>query len=423
MQHKKKKQVIQNQVDTSLQTKNFDDENATQSNSKSNNPFLNPNQKPHNPFLPISKKSTEIQKEALNGVELKKQIGRDAALEQLAHKYVYQDVLSPQDHADLANLGFKANPLIKASQSLEMQVFVPIGDRAKEDNTPVLAFRGTKGFADIMHDVNLSGVGIGQFRINQEIIGNILRSLNGKVDVTGHSLGGALAQITGVEYAHFVRRIVTFQSPGIPNHLVKKLEKHNEKAEKAIESTHYRVKNDLVDKAGEASTSGRVYEFAPGLNPLKAHSHFPLEALEKAKDEELAAMRIKSGKTNAPNTFRPAETGRVVVGGMLLGVPLAGFGFYNEAKASLNEDNEVRKWVKQQTMDQIGKLPADEKIRMIKILISGWTSEDDFSAIVKICRSVGSGIEMKTLRDALLLESNRLFGFQKKTLILELSRI
>ena len=73
-------------------------------------------------------------------------------------------------------------------------------------------------------------------------------------------------------------------------------------------------------------------------------------------------------------------------------------GFYED-------DNQVRAWVARMSRDELARLPAEEKIEMIKTLIGGffsWISDDDVATMEKILASVQTESEMEVIRRALL---------------------
>jgi hypothetical protein len=51
-------------------------------------------------------------------------------------------------------------------------------------------------------------------------------------------------------------------------------------------------------------------------------------------------------------------------------------------------DTVIREWTHDQTPEAIGSQPVGEKVRMIKRLLKGWVSDDDVTAVQKICASV-----------------------------------
>ena len=81
----------------------------------------------------------------------------------------------------------------------------------------MLDIRGTNSFADAIADADPQGVGSKQFRANWhgptgvkswlDSMGNAFpAAIDGGVDIVGHSLGGALAQLVAAEYTHLGKR-------------------------------------------------------------------------------------------------------------------------------------------------------------------------------------------------------------------------
>jgi peptidoglycan hydrolase-like protein with peptidoglycan-binding domain/pimeloyl-ACP methyl ester carboxylesterase len=143
---------------------------------------------------------------------------------------------------------------------------------------PVVAFRGSQDQKSWADDYNKEGVGAYQFRMNEADIVELLergRSEAGPPDVVGHSLGGALAQLAAAHHASQVNEVVTFQAAAIP------MEDAVRAGQAGVESTHYRVKGDLVPLSGEAFTPGIEETFsASGSSKYtygEAHITYPLE--------------------------------------------------------------------------------------------------------------------------------------------------
>jgi hypothetical protein len=94
----------------------------------------------------------------------------------------------------------------------------------------------------------------------------------------------------------------------------------------------------------------------------------------------------------------------LLICGALVGVPA---GMAGEALADVAydeatiDDDEIREWIASHGLDDIRRLPAREKSRMIFSLMRGWISDEDVATIVRILDSVGSIAEMAALRQAI----------------------
>lgn len=124
------------------------------------------------------------------------------------------------------------------------------------DKRPVLAFKGTdfSKTGDAMADVDPVAVGFTAFKFKQGEIQALMEQAGGKVDVTGHSLGGALAQNAASAFPSKIRRVVTFQAPGISQEQVRQFNNlaDNERPEVA----HHIATGDIVDLAGGKHIGG-----------------------------------------------------------------------------------------------------------------------------------------------------------------------
>ncbi len=150
--------------------------------------------------------------------------------------------------------------------------------RAGPGLRPALAFRGSQDTASWADDSNPEGVGAYQFRMNEADIVKLLamgQSDAGAPDVIGHSLGGALAQLTAARYGSMVNECVTFQAAAITR------DEALQAGRSGVDSTHYRVQGDLVPLAGRAFTPGVEETFRSGAGGLGkfsgAHTSYPLQ--------------------------------------------------------------------------------------------------------------------------------------------------
>lgn len=139
-------------------------------------------------------------------------------------------------------------------------------------NKPVVAFRGTQAsegdIRDIATDIDPRGVGFAQFENNAQQLSQIAQKYPGAV-VTGHSLGGALAQRYAANFG--AGELVTFNSPGIDNQTASQFKKGR--------ATHYVADGDLVSLGGEKFVKGdvKIVSFKSGKTPIvgnTADKHF-----------------------------------------------------------------------------------------------------------------------------------------------------
>lgn len=218
---------------------------------------------------------------------------KDAMIEQLAHGMVAKD-LDDADRQFLEVNGYRAMPIIRGKREFVMRTFLP----TQAGKEPIVSFRGTvpSKVDTLIADLDPSGIGMYQFNPNRDLITGQMNAAaaHGAVISAGHSLGGALAQIAAATFPDLVSSIVTFQAPGVPREIAQALINYNEQnPDKAIESSHHRVKGDLVPLGGQVLTPGEVHnhEMTGGNllnnNALSKHLVFPLAQEELAKGNVL----------------------------------------------------------------------------------------------------------------------------------------
>lgn len=211
--------------------------------------------------------------------------GYHVILEQLAHVYAY----GKGDEKTLETWGYALGDEHEDKNSgLRVVSFRPRNRDALDPDgrplRPVVAFRGTANLGGALDDANDQGIGTFQFSRNEREIQNVLQGAGSAPDVTGHSLGGALAQLAAARLGSMVGDIVTFQSPGIEGAEAQRIDKDKHAA------THYRAGGDLVSDAGEAFAIGEVFTFErKGPDSPLSHMTYPLaqlNALRAASDAD-----------------------------------------------------------------------------------------------------------------------------------------
>lgn len=188
----------------------------------------------------------------------------------------------------LQYFGYRAHKTVKGVMGLEMKLFTPVPreqlppearERCKDYTMPIVAFRGSEGGAiasksyssgraDWLSDFADPQVGLRQFQANRDLIADVMATAKAASKslpwVTGHSLGGALAQTAACEMPQFVGHVVTFQAPGIDTKTLQKLKDFNAKqtdSGRRISSTHVHYSGDLVERAGEGYTDGVIESY------------------------------------------------------------------------------------------------------------------------------------------------------------------
>lgn len=218
-------------------------------------------------------------------------IPSDTFVEFAAHKLAYGGKASALAASEiLESNGYAADATIAFNGPAGFQVtglFPYAGSNVK----PILAIRGTASMRGVAADLHPGGVGKGQFNENRDLIEAIFsmaESSNNQFVVTGHSLGGAMAQRTAMEFPGRTARLVTFQSPKVAG--------DNDKSNNAIniinkggeESNiqHYTAKGDVVDWTGFLSNhlGGNVEEIDTGRWTPTAHTDFVHGDMENEED-------------------------------------------------------------------------------------------------------------------------------------------
>jgi hypothetical protein len=161
-------------------------------------------------------------------------------------------------------------------------LLMPQNDR--KDVTPVLTFKGTtpSSMGDVTADLDPVGVGFTTFQRHKGEVASLIDEAGGKVDVVGHSLGGALAQNCGFSFNANVRRVVTFQSAAISGTQALMLRA----MKKQPEATHHVAKGDPVPTGGLGHLKGDGFLHKTGKTLGGAHTTYLFTSPEFKADRE-----------------------------------------------------------------------------------------------------------------------------------------
>lgn len=189
-----------------------------------------------------------------------------AFYEWVAHYLAYRPEGYKPNASDLQTLainGYEFDRVEKGDLGFQFAI-VRSKDPSKKND--IIAFRGTqpKELATIYTDTNPTAVGYQQFRINRGLISSLFTG--NRMDVTGHSLGGSLAQIVASYYAAQIGNVYTYQAPGIDDSMVARF---NANKNDDTEVHHHVAVGDMVDKAGEMNLPGTVYVHDFGIHWIK----------------------------------------------------------------------------------------------------------------------------------------------------------
>ncbi len=219
-------------------------------------------------------------------------------LEQIAHYYTYHPKTA--DRSWLAERGYRIVGNYDKKHDCQWTIFAPNEVGRRFGRSWVVSFRGTEGSKDVKADVGNLVVGQEQFVCN---IGDIAKSLavcKSNPVVTGHSLGGALAQLAACYLPQMVKKVVTFQSPGIDKASIKRLDDYNKNPKNAgrkIYSEHHLANDDVVIKyAGQGRTKGNIYEYQQQHLGI-SHKKFPVTASQRAA----TGNHARGGNTRMPD--------------------------------------------------------------------------------------------------------------------------
>ncbi|MEO0969588.1 MAG: DUF4157 domain-containing protein, partial [Cyanobacteria bacterium J06639_18] len=328
-------------------------------------------------------------------------------LEYVAHHVVYDHyaLKDPEQSAILKRAGYNIKKVYWRTGRYGFQacLILPSSNHRKTP-TPILAIRGTDSLGGLSTDFDFAQVGSNQFLANRKQISELLNLAEGSVDLTGHSLGGAVAQIIATNFPGKVRNLVTFQSPGINLSTQSKFNRLK-KSEQPEHITHHIAGRDLVDFAGGGRLPGSIYEHEQQSgSPIDAHKAF-LFATDTFREQrerlglsdhfmnnEVRKNIIRKGNPSITRHRRyPYQIRRFFaeVGRSVLSFITSPFFLLFDAFSSQRPDKSGA---------PIASYRAMKKIRRILDRLEGWTSARDMRIILDILSTVEDPSEMLEIR-------------------------
>ncbi len=199
--------------------------------------------------------------------------------------------------------------------NLEFLTHLAVGFRAAfiwakddADEPPVLAFEGTHDVYDLLTDLDPAGVGVTQFIAMRKKIKETLQFASQQTGrgilLTGHSLGGALAQLTAAQFSGQFKfaDVVTFQAPGITKTWLDFYEATT-KGKDRPDVTHYTQAGDPVAHAGEAALPGtnrrvRTQSLVDAADVAGLHTTEPIEADKSGRFKESGKPEVAEEGTH-----------------------------------------------------------------------------------------------------------------------------
>lgn len=228
-----------------------------------------------------------------------------------------RDILRKADFTVTQTLD--ATVLSASGEQLEGQEgFAAMAVESKNSSEVYLVFRGTDDRAGDMTDyLSTGGVEVGKkqyaaFKKQLDDLANRYRSSGKRIIVTGHSLGGALAQRFAADHPEMVSDLVLFQSPGVEESVWKKAEEARKAGRHVPRATLYVAAWDPIADRGyrhALDPTVVIAEFEGGERKkgFKEHSGFVLQS-EKAASPWGAKQRYSTwGKVKGYRTVSYAE--------------------------------------------------------------------------------------------------------------------
>lgn len=217
-----------------------------------------------------------------NAEKLSEDLPKATTEEALAKRVAYMDykeLTNPDTH----DLSVKVVQRVLSDRDIEIegQIDDPSSGfkawkfNSKAGDRPMLVATGTetKGLADIRADL-MGNVGYDQYELNAKKIGDYLEeeaAKGNKVEVSGHSLGGALTQMIVASHPDKISKAITFNAAGVPETVNAEYEENVAKTGSRPEITHHIAEGDAVSLAGERFLDGNIKISGGYGNAMDAH--------------------------------------------------------------------------------------------------------------------------------------------------------
>lgn len=222
-----------------------------------------PHEVPATPLIPDLDR--QMRRRLFPGAPLSHESIPDAHIfaEFLAHRYAYDaDLLLYREALRRNGYAPERSHAFETREGLTFYIVMPAEGR--RDLPPWVVFRGTRvdDLNDIRTDLEFQ-IGHRHFHAVMELgLGEMLagaaRDAGGiKPKVTGHSLGGALAQLAATMWPERIGEVVTFQAPGLTRVNFHRAQERLA-AGPAPTVTHYIGDADVVHEAGQRHLPGRT---------------------------------------------------------------------------------------------------------------------------------------------------------------------
>ncbi|MCA9997545.1 MAG: DUF4157 domain-containing protein [Anaerolineales bacterium] len=334
---------------------------------------------------------------------------QDIQYEIIAHVLAYRDVISSTGSKLLEKWGYEdhwVTTINDESTSLFAGLLMPNPEKKHLQRIPIIAFRGSKEWEDLLiSDTHPIAVGYDQFIANKNIISQLISEAGGKVDVTGHSLGGALAQHAAAAFPSKINRVVTFQSPAISEEQAESFRSFGDRPP----VTHHIATGDIVDTAGESHLEGGFFRHSVG-GGLRAHLKLLFTTPEfKDRREELGItddilnkLGVELEKSYSPITSHeqyPHEVKNATDEPLRKILGLRPYLIAGGIKAlSRDDDTDLRNEINNKDMIALAKEHVTERSYRVDRLCRGVTGDEDEVAILKVLQaSVMAGDVVKII--------------------------